>query len=174
MRSDTGAGRQPAPRTVDPDPAHAESLRRVDIELEMIPDHPRLLRTHAKGLQRMPVHDLVGLSRAKLALDHHGTEKWGQTVGLDLPALLARIAIRDQRKRDAARTPLLKTCERLGKQLHPAAPPLGEVPSNRLRSGLIGNAAALERMSGNACPCPKHVRPLMPVPPRIAPEPHAG
>src|SRR5512138_3463048 len=81
---------------VHPDRAHAQFLRRTDIELEVIPDHPDLRRRDAEAFQPMFEHALVRLADAKLALDQNKVKVRLQLEPADFRALKLSIPIRDQ------------------------------------------------------------------------------
>src|SRR6185503_11790847 len=93
---------QSEPAAIHPHAGEPEPLRRSYVEFEVVANHQRLARTGVERLERLPVDRLVRFSRPELSLDHDLVEEAREIVALDLVALLARVAVRHERQRDAA------------------------------------------------------------------------
>ena len=67
---------QAAAARVDPDARHAELLRRRDVPLEVVADHPRVRRASTpSALKRPSIHALVRLSESQLPFDENRVEQ---------------------------------------------------------------------------------------------------
>lgn len=117
----------------------------VDVELEVIVDHPGVARRHTESIERVAVDHLVGLARGELALDHDDIEEGRQFEPRDLVALLAGVAVGDEAERDAVPPQVLA--------MTASSFPLLS-PNHRSRSETIGLIAA--RRAAQTTEIPTH------------------
>src|SRR5581483_9646178 len=158
---------------VDPDAAQSQSLRRADVELQVIADHPRRIRAHAEAAKRLEIHRLLGLAVPHLTLDEDRVEPAREIVSLDLVALLPGVALGHEGQRNAALAETREKRGRLRKQ-PPCLPPTLCVDARDLsRRPRIRATARLECACGDLRPRAQHVDALAAVALGVAPEPLA-
>ena len=171
MWRDIRVRRQSCPGPIEPYAAQTESLRRADVELEVVPDHPRIHGGHAKTSQRLPVDFFVGLSVTHLPFDQNDVEPTREVVTRDLVALVPSVAVRDERQRHPSLALASEAIGRLREQPPGRATPLRVEGRNRLRRARIRLAARLEGARRDLRPRAEHVDALAPLPLGVAPEP---
>ncbi len=168
-----GSGK-PAPGPSTQTPVETEALGRAHVPLDVVADHPGVLGARGEGGESVAVHRLLGLAASELAFDDHHVEIAREVVLLDLPALLAPVAIGHEAHRDPAAPQASERRGDAGKEAHalPAmgGEALGEVARQRPALGAETGQGVL----GNRGPRAHHVHARRPMPIRIVPEPATG